>query len=315
MGADFNFWQKPQTDDVYLIAGWRQWADGGGVSSSLPQYLIDLTNARKIGEISPDGFYLFQLPGAQQFLRPVVRHNNGLTESLQVMRNEFFYTEVNGKGIVIFLGDEPHLDAERYTRALLDAAKELNIKQILHLGGVYGQVPYDKQRHVHGIISQAHLIDLFEDLSVEASNYHGPSSIGSYLSKRAGEQDIDSIGLYAFCPIYQFGGLENNEKNIVIERDHMAWLTVTERINHMLDIDFDLNELEDLAVELVNQIDAKIAVLDRKYPEMRLDDFFNRLRNNFEEQPFTPLDDIWEDSLRKLGDEFFPPDEQDPDDL
>ena len=92
MSTEFNFWEKPQTEEVYLIAGWRQWADGGSVSSGLPQYLIDLTSARKIGEISPDGYYLFQLPGAQQFLRPIVRHNNGVTESLQSMKNSFYYT-------------------------------------------------------------------------------------------------------------------------------------------------------------------------------------------------------------------------------
>ncbi|MBN2045833.1 MAG: PAC2 family protein [Anaerolineales bacterium] len=310
MSAEINFWEKPQAEEIFLIAGWRQWADGGSVSSGLPQYLIDLTNARKIGEISPDGYYLFQLPGAQQFLRPIVRHNHGVTESLQAMRNEFFYVELNGKGIVIFLGDEPHLDAERYTRTLLSAAKELKVKQIIHLGGVYGQVPYDKPRHVHAIISHPHLEDIFANLSVEASNYHGPSSIGSYLTKRAGEQEMESIGFYAFCPIYQFGGIENNEKNIIIEQDHMAWLTVTERINHLLEVTFDLTELEDLAVDLVNRIDAKIARLNSKYPEMRLEDFFGRLRDNFEEQTFTPLDDIWEDSLRRLGDEFFPQDDE-----
>ena len=38
-------------------------------------------------------------------------------------------------------------------------------------------------------------------------------------------------------------------------------------------------------------------------------ELFARLRANFEEKPFTSLDDIWEDSLRKLGDEYFPPDE------
>ena len=50
----------------------------------------------------------------------------------------------------------------------------------------------------------------------------------------------------------------------------------------------------------------RVIELDSKYPELRLNDFFARLKANFEEQSFTPLDDIWEDSLRKLGDEFFP---------
>ena len=85
MSELFNIWEKPEADEIYMLAGWRQWADGGQVSSGLPQFLIDQTGARKIGELSPDGYYLFQLPGAQQFLRPIVRHNDGVTESLQSM--------------------------------------------------------------------------------------------------------------------------------------------------------------------------------------------------------------------------------------
>jgi len=62
----------------YMIAGWHEWADAGAVSSGLPQYLIDETRARKIGEIAPDGFYLFQIPGTHHLLRPVVQLEEGL---------------------------------------------------------------------------------------------------------------------------------------------------------------------------------------------------------------------------------------------
>ena len=74
-----------------MIAGWHQWADAGNVSSGLPQYFIDETQARKIGETKPDGFYLFQIPGTHHHLRPVVKLRNGFRESLQRRRNEFFY--------------------------------------------------------------------------------------------------------------------------------------------------------------------------------------------------------------------------------
>jgi hypothetical protein len=35
----------------------------------------------------------------------------------------------------------------------------------------------------------------------------------------------------------------------------------------------------------------------------------HRLREEFQERTFSQLDDIWEDSLRRLGDQFFPSDE------
>lgn len=309
----FNLWEKPQAEEIYLIAGWHQWADGGSISSGLPRYLVEQHNARKIGEISPDGYYLFQLPGAQQFLRPLSRQNDGLTESLHTPSNEFYYTEVNGKGLVFFIGDEPHMDAERYTRAFLEATKALKVTRIIHFGGVYAMVPYDRTRHVHGLVSLPRLREEMKNLVIEGSNYHGPASIGSYVSKRAGEQNIEAFGMYAFSPIYQFGGPEDTNKSIHIDNDYAAWLDVMERVNHILGTNIDLTDLEDLSNDLIVKIDDKVIELNNKYPELRIEDFFQRLRGEFEEKSFNPLDDVWQDSLQHLGDMFFPTDKDDED--
>ena len=72
-----ELWEKPIAEKKYMIAGWQQWADAGAISSGLPQYLVDQTNARKIGQIKPDGFYLFQLPGTHHLLRPEVKLDEG----------------------------------------------------------------------------------------------------------------------------------------------------------------------------------------------------------------------------------------------
>src|SRR5690606_2836887 len=106
---------KPQAAEIYLIAGWEQWADAGSVSSGLPPYLITHTGAQLIGEMSPDGFYLFQIPGAHHWLRPEVNFEEGYSKEIRPRRNEFYYADlVSGKGLLIFMGDEPHLDIERY---------------------------------------------------------------------------------------------------------------------------------------------------------------------------------------------------------
>src|SRR5689334_553445 len=95
-GRQFNMsdavklWERPQAANVTMIAGWHQWADGGSVSSGLPQYLIQQSHARRIGEIRGDGFYLFQIPGTHDLVRPVVKFENGYPKSLEVRRNEFF---------------------------------------------------------------------------------------------------------------------------------------------------------------------------------------------------------------------------------
>ena len=59
--------------------------------------------------------------------------------------------------MIIFQGDEPHLDADRYAEAFFSAVKRLGVKRVVALGGVYGPVPFDKARDVHAVYSLPHL--------------------------------------------------------------------------------------------------------------------------------------------------------------
>jgi len=39
MNGSLDLWEGPMAEEVYMIAGWEQWADAGEVSSELPRYL------------------------------------------------------------------------------------------------------------------------------------------------------------------------------------------------------------------------------------------------------------------------------------
>src|SRR5690349_17887564 len=151
--------EKPRAEEIYMIAGWHQWADAGAVSSELPQYLIDQTHARRIGRIKSDPFYLFQIPGTHDFLRPQIKFVNGHRRSLVLHKNEVFYSGNDRIGLVIFLGEEPHIGGERYSEAFFNVARELGVKRVGALGGVYGSMPYDRDREVSCVYSLPHMKD------------------------------------------------------------------------------------------------------------------------------------------------------------
>ena len=92
MSEALDIWFKPESKELYMIAGWRQWADAGSVSSGLPEYLLQKANARPVGTIHPGGFYLFQIPGTHNLLRPVVKFDEGFPESLQAQRNDLYFS-------------------------------------------------------------------------------------------------------------------------------------------------------------------------------------------------------------------------------
>lgn len=300
MADAVELWERPEAKEIYMIVGWRQWADAGSISSSLPHYLIEQSDARQIGRIRPDGFYLFQIPGTHDLVRPAVSFEAGLPISLDTPQNELFYAGDQERGIVFFSGTEPHMDVERYVDALLEVAKTLDVQRIIGLGGVYGELPYDKERTVSATYSLPELKEEVAELAVTLSDYEGGASIGSYLCRRAGEQEMAYVGFYAFVPTYDFSSIAEVGNMIRLENDFMAWLGVMRRINYMLKLDFDLSDLEDKSEHLIEVVDARLEELEHSSPELNLHAYMERLAEQFTEVPFDPLDEVWEEELRRL---------------
>lgn len=303
MSNAVNLWEKPQAKEIYMLAGWRQWADGGSISSGLPRYLWQETGARKIGEISNDGFYMFQVPGTHDLLRPVVRFEEGFPTALEASKNEFYYAGDEERGVVFFLGDEPHMDVERYINSLLYAAEELNVRRIVGFGGVYAEVPYDKERMISAIYSLPRLKDELGDLAVNFSNYNGGASIGSYICRRAGEREMEYVAFYAFVPTYDFSQVTRLGNTIRLENDFMAWMGVMKRVNYMLKLDFDLRDLEKKCTRLIEVVDAKVEEIGDLAPQLDVQDYMDRLSDEFDEVPFEPLSAVWEDEIKRLLDD------------
>jgi proteasome assembly chaperone (PAC2) family protein len=256
--------------------------------------------ARPIGQIHSDGFYLFQIPGTHDLVRPVVKFDQGYPESLEARQNELFYAGDDRRGVIFFLGDEPHLDVDRYVAAFLHAAHSLNVKRIVGFGGVYGELPYDKERLVSGIYSRPEMKAEMEGLAVNLSDYHGGASIGSYICRRAGEQGMEFVGLYAFVPTYDFSNIAQIGNTIRLENDFMAWLGVMKRVNYMLKLDFDLSDLEHRSERLVSLLEAKVAELDSIAPDLGVRDYMANLSEQFTEMPFEPLGQVWEEEFSRL---------------
>jgi proteasome assembly chaperone (PAC2) family protein len=299
-----KLWEKPVADEVYMIAGWRQWADAGAISSGLPRYLIERTGAKKIGEIKPESFYLFQIPGAQHWLRPEIKLEDGYRKELRPRRNEFYFTNQYRKGLVFFLGEEPHMNVDEYAAALFSAARELNVKRIAVLGGVYASLPYDKERNISCTYSLRRMKSELEKYAVRFSNYEGGVSIGSYLVDRAEREGFEYFTFYGFVPAYDFSQSSIPIQGIRIENDFKAWYEIMRRLNFMFDLGFDLSDLARQSDDVVSSMETKLDELKRKMPQLRLSEYMDQLTREFEELPFMPLDDVWERELSDLFKDF-----------
>lgn len=304
---NYELFERPKVDELYMIAGWRQWADGGNLSSGLPHYLVELLHARKIGHIKPDGFYLFQTPVSQFWFRPQVKFDQGYRVSMASQRNDFYFVELPGakkRGLLIFIGDEPHMDIERYAETFFDVAQLLGVKRIIATGGVYAIVPFDKPRSISSSYSHKHLKQELMDYAVSFSNYEGGVSVGSYMNDRAEKVGVEYCVMYAFVPMYDLSQFSQRAQAISIEEDFRGWYEVTQRIDHMFKLGLDLSDLarksEELTASIRDQVDEAI----KKYPQAPIKDFLAKIDQEYEVEPFVPpLDDVWQDALNDLFDE------------
>jgi len=294
---------KPLADSIYMIAGWHQWADAGAVSSGLPYYLINHLKAEKIGEIKADGFYLFQIPGTHHLLRPDVKFEEGYSKAIRPRENEFYYAGNEQTGLVIFLGEEPHMDIDRYADTLFAAAKELNVKRAAIVGGVYGAMPYEKEREVSCTFSLQQMKEELSRYAVRFSNYEGGATIGSYLVDRAKQASLELFVFNAFVPAYDFSQAGVPLQGLRIEDDYKAWYELMQRLSHMFNLGIDLSDLDRQSEALVRSMDQKLVDLESKMPQLQLRQYLSELTSEFKENPFEPLDELWERELSDLFDD------------
>jgi proteasome assembly chaperone (PAC2) family protein len=295
-----QFIEKPRSKELIMIAGWRQWADAGSISSALPEYLIEVTNARKIGELRVDGCYLFQIPGTHHLLRPVIKLEDGYRVSMETHKNEIYFAGDGEKGMLIFLGDEPHLNADLYGDAFFNVIHTLNVRRVAAVGGVYGPVPYDRDREVGCIYSLRRLRSELEEYALRFSNYEGGATIGSLLVDRAEREDVEFLAFYAFVPNYDFNQPNILPQGVRIEYDYKAWYDLMRRFNHMFGMKFDLGDLEEKSMELIDAMEAQIVELEEKIPDLKSELYLQQVADEFTEQPFNPLDDVWAEGLEDL---------------
>jgi len=297
MASAVELFQKPEVEELYMIAGWRQWADAGSVSSGLPEYLIETLGAEKIGRIKPNGFYLFQTPVSQFLFRPQAKFEDGYCRQMVGPSNEVYYWQSGKKGLVIFLGDEPHMNAEEYAEAFFDLAQQLGVKRIAAVGGVYAVVPYDKDRGISCTYSMPRMKDEMAEYAVSFSDYEGGVSIGSYLEDRAEHVGQEYFAWYAFVPVYDCSQVSPRAQQVSIEDDYKAWYDLMIRLNHMFKLGIDLNDLSDKAEQTNEGVRESIEEMANQLPNVPVKEYIAKLTADFVEMPFNKLNDVWEDAL------------------
>ena len=250
---ELNIIEYPKILEPRLLMGFSGWMNGGEVSTGTVNCILDRTDAHKIAEIKPKGFYIYSFPGSMDItalFRPHTKIKEGLIKSYEIPSNDIFYSAKND--LLLFLGKEPNLKWEEYADCVFALCDEFGVKMIYFIGSVAGLVPHTREPKLFCSVSNGQLKDIYKHYGLSFTNYEGPASIITYLTAECSKRKLNMISLVATIPAYVQG---NNPKCIE---------AVTRRIAGMLELEIHLEDLQIIS----DEFEKKISDIVQEQPEL-----------------------------------------------
>jgi proteasome assembly chaperone (PAC2) family protein len=254
------FLHKPPLEKPALIAGFGGWPNAGDVSTWVLSYLIRSLNALRCAEIRPEPFYDLT------DLRPTVSIQEGRVRHINYPSNVFYTVSgegAPGRDLVLFLGQEPHLNWPLFIDAFMDTARKIGVEEIYTIGGLFDNVPHTIEPQVTGVATHRELLSRAETLGILPANYEGPMSVHTHILVRAGQAGIPCLSLWGHAPYYI---QSNNTKTCLV---------ILRRLRDLLGLPLDLSTVEQATEKLDHQIEEVL----RSKPELR--DYIRSLEEEY----------------------------------
>src|SRR5690606_6976373 len=142
--------------------------------------------------------------------------------------------------------------------------------RIATVGGVYGPVPYDKDRELSCLYSLPSMRNELEQYSLQFSSYEGGASMSSYLVNQAEQEQMPFQAFYGFVPNYDFSQMGANGREVRIENDYKAWYDIMRRLNRLFGLTISLADLERKSDQLLQAMDEQLEEIVEKVPQLNV---------------------------------------------
>jgi len=207
------------------------WPGVGNVAMIVATYLQRKLDFKELGEIE-----------ASRFFDPIgVLVKDNVVEAPQFPQSKFYYWKSKGGGsdIILFIGeDQPTAKGYELANCVLDVGLRFQVKRVYTCAAAMTRIHHTEPPRVLGVAtSQSVAEDLKKYDLIHAGNLQ-IAGLNGLLLGVAEERDIEGICLLGEVPAYA-----------TRIQNPMAALAVLKVLTVMLDIEIDLDELAQLAVE------------------------------------------------------------------
>jgi proteasome assembly chaperone (PAC2) family protein len=242
-GVDALKWvgAPPTLRKPILVAAFAGWNDAANAATTALETIAGSLETERVAELDPEDFYDFQVT------RPTIRLTEGQTREVDWPANDVFAVQAPNaeRDLVLVSGIEPNMRWRGFADAVLGVAERLDVQMVITLGALLADVPHTRPVPITGLASDPELVDR---LSLQRSNYEGPTGIVGIVHDACRERGLTSASLWAAVPHY-----------VAAVPNPKAALALLRRLEGFTRIAIEASELEDAMERFETQVDRAVA--------------------------------------------------------
>ena len=236
--------RRPELERPVLIAGFTGWNDAAEAASLAVSTIGEQWGAKRFGGFDGEEFYDYQTT------RPQIKLVEGVTRTIEWPENELSATEarvgaLDGSGAILLSGPEPNFRWRTFSQAVVDLARELDVRLVITLGALLADVPHSRPVSVTANAQDPSLVD---NLGLTASRYEGPTGITGVLHRYCASKNLPSVSFWASVPHY-----------LPSVPSAPAALALMQSLSNLLGTSFDTAHLESSSDDYQRQVSVAVA--------------------------------------------------------
>jgi proteasome assembly chaperone (PAC2) family protein len=283
---------RPKLRSPYIVCGLDGWLNGGDVSVGGINYLISHFKAVKFAELLTSRYHVYYVPGAET-LRPIFKMDEGLIVETHFPKDEFYYAlnPASDHDLVFFLGTEPNLNWEEYAETVVTLAGDLAATRLYAFGAILDRSPYAREPRITCTCTSAKVKEEMTKFNVGFSNREGAATVNQLLVYACQKRGLDAVNMTARTSYYP-------EFNVAIEYSPKSIKAVLVRLNDLMHLGLDFDELDEGVKEITGKLDQA------RQQNAQFNTYIEELEKNYEEMPYQQTLDMSANEAIQLAEEL-----------
>ena len=237
-GGFVDLESSPELINPILLFAFEGWNDAGESASSAIDQLIDSWQAEQILSIDPESYYDFQVN------RPHVSTREDGSREIEWPDTSIFLARIPlaNRDVVLLRGIEPNNRWKSFSQEIIAVAQHLKVELAIAVGSLLSDTPHSRPIPV---TTTSNHPDFPESMNFLPSTYEGPTGIIGVLGEALTAAGIPNGSMWAQVPHYAAGS-----------PCPKATLALLSRVEEVLDIAVDLDDLTEAAAEWESDVNS-----------------------------------------------------------